>query len=87
MRKLKLTISFLTFILLFVACSQPDRTQCACFEQAKKVNQLSDAIWSSGATRQDTLLLKAALEKKDQLCRGLEQTAPDELLDLIKSCQ
>lgn len=87
MRKLKLLISFLTFIMLFVACSQPDRTQCACFEQAQKVNRLSNIIWSSGATHQDTLLLKAALEKKAKLCKKLEQSAPEALLDLKKSCQ
>jgi hypothetical protein len=87
MIKLKLLISFLTFMLMLLACEQPDQAQCACFEQAQKVNRLSNVIWSSGATHQDTFLLKAALEKKDKLCKKLEQSAPEALLDLKKSCQ
>jgi hypothetical protein len=48
---------------------------------------LSNVIWSSSATHQDTLLLKAALQKKDKLCKKLEQSAPEALLDLKKACQ
>jgi hypothetical protein len=87
MRKLKLLISFLPFLLMLLSCEQPDQAHCACFEQAQKVNRLSNVIWTSGATHQDTLLLKAALQQKDKLCKKLEQSAPEALLDLKKACQ
>lgn len=87
MRLIKLSISFLTALLLWSACSQADPTHCACLDQAQKVNRLSEVIWSSGATHQDTLKLSEALEKKNKLCKKLQESSPEALLDLKKSCQ
>jgi hypothetical protein len=86
MNTLKLTISFLTILLLFAACSQADQAQCSCLQQAQKVNRLSSKIWASGATHNDSLLLKAALAKKDKLCKSLQESAPEALQELKAIC-
>jgi hypothetical protein len=87
MSYIKLSISFLTAFCFLAACSQADKSQCACLEQAQKVNRLSEVVWSSSATHNDTLLLKAALEKKASLCKKLQESAPEALQDLKAACQ
>ena len=72
--------------MLFGACSQADQAQCGCLQQAQKVNRLSSKIWSSGATHNDSLLLKAALAKKDKLCKSLQESTPEALQKLISAC-
>jgi hypothetical protein len=87
MSLIKLSISFLASVALLSACSQPDQTQCACLKQAQKVNRLSAVIWSSNATHNDTLLLKKALQKKQAVCKKLEQSATEALQNLKEACQ
>jgi hypothetical protein len=86
MSLIKLSISFLAVASLFAACSQSDPAQCACFEQAQKVNRLSKVIWSLNATHQDSLLLKQALEKKQAVCKALQESAPETLQNLKEVC-
>jgi hypothetical protein len=86
MSSIKLSIYFFAIVALLAACSQPDQTQCACLKQAQKVNRLSEVIWSSNATHNDTLLLKKALQKKQAVCKKLEQTAPEALQNLKEIC-
>ncbi|MFM8963791.1 MAG: hypothetical protein ACKOGD_08115, partial [Sphingomonadales bacterium] len=70
MNDLKLTIYLLCFCAVTFGCSQADSAQCACLNQAQKVNRLAAKIWNEHASRQDSLLLKAALTKKDKLCKA-----------------
>lgn len=86
MSLIKLNISFFVVAAMFSACSQPDQAQCACLKQAQKVNHLSEVIWSSNATHNDTLLLKKALQKKQSICKKLEQSAPEALQNLKEAC-
>ena len=86
MNTIKLTISFLSILLLCGACSQVDQAQCGCLQQAQKVNRLSSKIWSSGATHNDSLLLKTALAKKDKLCKSLKESSPEALQKLVSAC-
>jgi hypothetical protein len=86
MNTIKITISFLAILMLFGACSQADQAQCGCLQQAQKVNRLSSKIWSSGATHNDSLLLKTALAKKDKLCKSLQESSPEALQKLISAC-
>lgn len=86
MSLIKLSISFFVVAAMFSACSQPDQAQCACLKQAQKVNHLSEVIWSSNATHNDTLLLKKALQKKQSICKKLEQSAPEALQNLKEAC-
>jgi hypothetical protein len=86
MSLIKLSISFLAAAALLSACSQPDKAQCACLAQAQKVNRLSEVIWSSNASHQDTLLLKQALQKKQAICKELEQSTPEALHKLRAQC-
>lgn len=86
MSLIKLSISFLAAAALLSACSQPDPAQCACFKQAQKVNRLTEVIWSLNATHQDSLLLKQALEKKQDACKALQESAPETLQNLKEVC-
>jgi hypothetical protein len=86
MSLIKLSISFFAAAAIFSSCSQPDQAQCACLKQAQKVNRLSEVIWSSNATHNDTLLLKKALQKKQAICKKLEQSAPETLQNLKEVC-
>jgi outer membrane murein-binding lipoprotein Lpp len=86
MSYIKLSISFLTILLLFGACSQADQAQCGCLQQAQKVNRLSSKVWSLSATHNDSLMLKAALAKKDKLCKSLQESTPEALQKLKSAC-
>ena len=86
MSLIKLSISFLAVASLFAACSQSDPAECACLKQAQKVNRLSEVIWSSNATHQDSVLLKQALEKKQAACKALQKSAPESLQNLKEIC-
>lgn len=87
MNRLKLTFYLLCFCAITSSCSQADSAQCACLSQAQKVNRLSAKIWNEQASRQDSLLLKAALSKKDKLCKALEEATPESLQKLKSTCQ
>jgi hypothetical protein len=86
MNVLKLTIYLLCFCAFAFACSQADSAQCACLNQAQKVNRLAAKIWNEQASRQDSLLLKAALTKKDKLCKALQEAAPESVQKLKSTC-
>lgn len=86
MRHLNLILPCLLALFVFAACSQADPAQCACLNQAQKVNRLTAVIWSSNATHKDTILLRAALVKKDLLCNKIKERAPEALQDLKKVC-
>lgn len=86
MSLIKLSISFLATVALLSACSESDPSQCACFKQAQKVNRLTEVIWSSNATHQDSILLKQALEKKQAACKALQESAPEALQNLKEIC-
>lgn len=87
MGTIKLIISLVVVGVLHAACSQPDTSQCACLEQSQKVNRLSNKIWSASASHQDSLNFKAALEKKQLLCKKLQELAPEKLQEIQKACQ
>lgn len=87
MNGLKLTIYLLCFCAITSACSQADSAHCACLNQAQKVNRLSAKIWNEQASRQDSLLLKVALSKKDKLCKALVEATPESLQKLKSTCQ
>ena len=76
----------LLFTSIFAACSNADTKQCACLQQAQKVNRLTQAVWSANASHNDTLLLKAALQKKADLCKKLLESTPEQLQELKASC-
>ncbi|MEY4286705.1 MAG: hypothetical protein RL511_783 [Bacteroidota bacterium] len=86
MSYIKLTISSLIVTSIFAACSNADTKQCACLQQAQKVNRLTQAVWSANASHNDTLLLKAALQKKADLCKKLLESTPEQLQELKASC-
>lgn len=87
MSSIKLIISLVAVGVLYAACSQPDTSQCACLEQAQKVNRLSKKIWSSSASHQDSLDFKAALQEKQNLCKKLQELAPDKLIEIQSACR
>lgn len=87
MSYIKLSISFLFVGAIIGSCSQADTSQCACLAKAKEVNRLSKIIWSSGASHQDTIQLKAALEQKDKLCKKLQELDPESLIEIKSACQ
>lgn len=86
MSPIKLSISFFAAAAIISSCSQPDQAHCACLKQAQKVNRLSKVIWSSNASHNDTLLLKKALQKKQAICKKLEQSTPEALQNLKDVC-
>ncbi len=86
MSLIKLTISSLIVTCVVAACSQAAPTQCACLKQAQKVNHLSQAVWSESASHKDSLLLKAALQKKDALCKKIQESTPELLQELKSLC-
>jgi hypothetical protein len=83
---LKLLFFISSFAILSFSCSAPDRAQCACLEQAQKVNRLTQAVWNKSASHQDSLLLSKALQKKDKLCKKLQEAAPETLHELQALC-
>ncbi|MFM7005902.1 MAG: hypothetical protein ACKOWX_01480 [Flavobacteriales bacterium] len=87
MGSIKLIISLVAVGVLHAACSQPDTSQCACLDQAQKVNRLSKKIWSASASHQDSLDFKATLEKKQNLCKKLQELAPEKLIEIQNACR
>ena len=77
---LKLLFFISIYAILSFSCSAPDRAQCACLEQAQKVNRLTQAVWNNSASHQDSLLLSKALQKKDK--QHLTKAETEELLNL-----
>ncbi len=81
------TVLFIGLLVLTLGCSSKDKSQCTCLFQSKKVNEISNRIWSGSATHQDTLELKSALLKKEKSCKSLQQSSPKEIQELKKLCQ
>ena len=55
--------------------------------EAEKVNKLSSIIWSGSATKKDSIALKNALLKKDQLCQPIQQSKDNAIQELRGTCQ
>jgi hypothetical protein len=72
---------------MFSACEQDNKAYCSCLEQANKVNELSEVIWSGGATQKDTLALKEALATKDKLCQSIQQSKDNDIQELKGTCK
>lgn len=88
MMRQKYTFLLLGILLvMFSACEQDNKAYCSCLEQANKVNELSEVIWSGGATQKDTLALKEALATKDKLCQSIQQSKDNDIQELKGTCK
>jgi hypothetical protein len=88
MIKRNISFIFCAICALFIAsCEQDNTAYCSCLKQAEKVNKLSSIIWSGSATKKDSIALKNALLKKDQLCQPIQQSKDNAIQELRGTCQ
>ncbi|MEN9700271.1 MAG: hypothetical protein RLZZ301_1469 [Bacteroidota bacterium] len=83
----KRLFSIVVMGLLFTACEQANPSACACLKQAKKVNQLSQKIWSQTATHSDSVQMRNALIKKETKCQQMADLSPEEVASITAKCQ